>query len=154
MIKLPGTIVTLTCMNLLANDGSGKPPSHFMSGQLLGTMARAFAKLAHGSMLAHVDSIAANGLLAGGIGGERAINNFSACDWRGCLPSAFDYSAQFNGPEKVPHKPRETSDAIYFFNYDLMCELGLDPRMCRKRSVTTKSGETVPPNALKLFSAY
>ena len=29
-------------------------------------------ELAHGSMLAHVDSIAANGLLAGGIGGDRS----------------------------------------------------------------------------------
>ena len=104
-------------------------------------------ELAHGSMLANVDSIAANGLLAGGIVGDRANNHFSACDWRGKPAAVFNRSALFTGPEEFPHKPREKCDAIYLFNYDLICEFGLEPRMNRKRSVTTKSGENVPPSA-------
>ena len=107
------------------------------------------SSLAHGSMLAYVDSIAANGLMNGGIGGNRANKQFSACDWRGLPDEAVDYSAQFDGPERVPDRSKEKRDAIYLFNYEIIREMGLDPRMCRKRSVTTESGETVPPECLE-----
>ena len=106
-------------------------------------------ELAHGSWLANVDSIAANGLLAGGIVGDRANNHFSVCDWRGQPATAFVRSPSFTGPEKVPHEPRPNCDAIFLFNYDLICEMGLEPRMNRKRSVTTKCGESVPPECLE-----
>ena len=106
-------------------------------------------ELAHGSWLKNVSSIVANGLLAGGIVGDRANNFFSVCDWRGQPASAFDRSPTFTGPEKVPHEPRPNCDAIFLFNFDLMCEMGLEPRQNRKRSVTTKSGESVPPECLE-----
>ena len=85
----------------------------------------------------------------GGIGGARSNIHFSACDWRDLPASAFNFSEQFDAPERVPHWPKEESDAVYLFGCEAIRALGLDPRMCRKRSVTTTSGETVPPECLE-----
>ena len=62
----------------------------------------------HGSKLAFLDSISANGLINGGAGGDdrRANCHFFAKDWRNCPPEEFIYPEPFTDPQQVPHKPR------------------------------------------------
>ena len=81
-------------------------------------------------MIAFCDSIASVGLIAGGLAGrsKRANCRFSIMDWRLAKPEDFISPHRFNGPQKVPFKPRERCDAIYFFNLKAIQDCGSDPR--------------------------
>ena len=52
-------------------------------------------------------------------------------DWRNCPDEMFIYPPNVDGPQLVPHKPRPECDAIYFFDFDSINEMGLDLRQCQ-----------------------
>ena len=168
LIKRPGTIFRLTCVNLLASDGSGKFPSHFMSGQLLGTRARAFAtqpeamlcrkaSLVNLHMVPCWPMLIALLLMASWLAASvaivpiiffRPVTGMGACR----VPSIILHNPM--APKQSPISPgRRATQSLYLIMMSCV-SLDLIQECVASVRLPPSLGKLFPPNALKLCSAY